>query len=551
MAARIELDEETRRHLLDAEFLPDAIIVNHKTYTPEVPVAAGYKGAVWRVRDEFGRQRALKLCTSADYQDRSYLQELSRASALERYPEFAHFVDAGLTELSLGAVPTQVFVCFVEEWVDGLTLENFFKEERDLVTAPLLLAYVRGICEALSALRSAGLRHDDLHAGNVMLARPVPGKLNSEWTIKIVDTGSMKPADSPVTKPKDDHRHFVDHLVLLWNTVYARKVLPIRDRRFLEEVSRLLQSMLDDDPSIALRDPAQVVGQFDLAYTRAATVRPDQDAEPSPKDPFEFISAEHIADDRVLVNIFARSCPFLDKVDGPDPCLVTGPRGCGKSTMFRWLSLKAHLHQSPTEIDSFRIAGFYASCSSDLQNRLGWIRTRALAERFRREIVHYFNLLLAREIVQTLTIISTRDDRITYWGFGASQEEDVCRFLLDALGPASSPRIQGVSRLVQVAEAIEAEMFSTHAQMLRGLNVTSFTSASFLGDLTSLLAKEVSFFATKRIAFLIDDYSTHRLPNDVQQVLNQVIWERRSSHVFKLSSEKSGAILWDSFGGAV
>lgn len=30
-------------------------------------------------------------------------------------------------------------------------------------------------------------------------------------------------------------------------------------------------------------------------------------------------------------------------------------------------------------------------------------------------------------------------------------------------------------------------------------------------------------------------------------ILNRVIWERRSSHVFKLSSEKYGAILTDSF----
>ena len=269
MAERIKLNDELKRDLMEPEMLPVSIKVRNREYTLERPFDAGYKSAVWRVRDEFGRKRALKLCTHDDYQDRSYLEELSIATALEPYPEFAHFVDAGLVELPIGDRPSQSFVCFVEEWIDGFTLESFVNEKTDLVTTSLLLAYVKGMCGALSALRNVGLRHDDLHARNVMLARPVPGRIPSEWTIKVVDTGSMKPADSPISKPKDDHRHFVDHLILIWNTVHARKILTVRDRRFLSEASRLLESMLDDEPSIALLEPAQVVNQFDLAYTRA------------------------------------------------------------------------------------------------------------------------------------------------------------------------------------------------------------------------------------------------------------------------------------------
>jgi hypothetical protein len=174
-----------------------------------------------------------------------------------------------------------------------------------------------------------------------------------------------------------------------------------------------------------------------------------------------------------------------------------------------------------------------------------------LAQRFRREIVHYFNLLLAREVVQTLSMIASRPDRETFWGFGLAQEEAVCQFLLERLGPESRPRIQGVSRLVQVGEAIEVEMFSTHGQMLRGLNLASCTSEAFLGDLSTLLARQVSYFGRKRITFLVDDFSSHRLPTDVQVVLNQVVWERRPSHVFKLSSEKYGAKLTDVLGATV
>lgn len=546
---RVQLTDELREHLLNQEYLPSSLEVNGKAYTPEAPVAAGFKGAVWRVRDEFGRRRVIKLCIHADYEDRSFLQELSRASALESFAEFAHFIDAGLVALTLGALPTQRFVCFVEEWIDGLTLDAFVAEQRDCITSSFLLAYVRGMCGALGALRTLGLRHDDLHARNVMLARPLKGALSPEWSVKVIDTGSLKPANGPTKKPKDDHRHFVEHIILLWNTIHSRRPLVVRDRRFLTETSRLLRTMLDDDPSVALHDPMQIYRQFELAHTRASIAR--SAAGGVPQSPFEFISAEHIADDQLLVRLFASSCPFLDKVAGPDPCLVTGPRGCGKSTILRWLSLKAHLHKPVSNLEPFRIAGFYVSCSSDLQNRLAWIRTSALAARFQHEIIHYFNLLLAREVFQTLSLLAMREDRDSYWGFGGEQEREVCRFLFEALGPASQPRIQGVSRLMQAVEAIEGEMFATHAQMLRGLNATNCTSAAFLGDLTSLLVKDVSFFEKKRIAFLVDDFSLHRLHEHVQVVLNQVIWERRSTHVFKLSSEKYGASFTDALDATI
>src|SRR5438876_5090252 len=154
--------------------------------------------------------------------------------------------------------------------------------------------------------------------------------------------------------------------------------------------------MLDTNPDVALRTPKKIREHFELAFTRAS-----QEAGERPVtlvSPFEFLSAEHITDDRLLVRIFAKSCPWLEKVSGPDPCLLTGPRGCGKSTIFRWLSLRAHLQKPAPEVEMLRLSGFYLSCSTDLQSRLAWIKTEALAKRFEREIVHYFNLLAAREI---------------------------------------------------------------------------------------------------------------------------------------------------------
>jgi serine/threonine protein kinase len=536
----IELSASIRDFLLKEDAL-DSFELHGRKYRADSPKAHGFLGVVWKVFDEHNRPRAAKFTTNQEFENKSYLQEISLAAKLEPYAQFARFADAGPVQLNVPEKTT--FICFIEEWVEGATLKQLLEKESLLITPSFLLAYVQQLSNVLSILGALQLRHDDLHAGNVMIVPPGPGDLSQVYSVKIIDTGSLKNASLPLRKPLDDHLQFVKHLIMIRNLLIRRKLLTHNDRKFVAEVDRLIHSMAEEDPSIALREPTQIVEAFESQRTKASAARTDTAVEMS--NPFEFISAEHIADDRLLEQIFAESCPWLEKIAGADPCLVTGPRGCGKSTIFRWLSLKTHLHKEAPQIERFKITGFYISCSIDLQNRLGWITSDAQAESLKYGIIHYFNLIVAREVLHTLIRISRRDDRESFWQFGKNEESAVHEFILKSI-QSTTRRLQGVPKLVQALELVEMEMYNVHSDMLRGkLNPDHCSAETFIGDFTTILVQKIPHFGRKKIAFLVDDFSVHRISEPVQKILNRVIWERRGSHVFKLSSEKHGAVLVD------
>lgn len=543
---RIVMDEETKKLLSDPTIMPNELqIKGKKYYLKEFISFKGFKSVVWKGVDEYGTILAIKFVTYEDYVDRPFLQEATRYALLRNYAEiFAFFYDADIIEIEINDKRKIKCICFIEEFIEGKTLEQYLKENE--ITPSFIINYIRKMCEALNILKELGYRHDDLHPGNVMIAYPKKGMLSDELTVKIIDMGSLKPYDAPLTKDKDDLGWFIEHLVLLYNASLfnssgQRKPLCLTQKRFLMEIKPLLNSMLEEDKQIALTESSKIKTQFEHAYIRAQY--PHRKDDLKLEDPFDYISAEHIANDRLLVSLFADSCPWVKEVISPNPILLTGPRGCGKSMVFRRFSLKALLNKSTDEIKNSRIAGFYISCSVDLRNRFGWITSEVLVNRFQKEIIHYFNLLLSREICHTLLLISQREDRETTFGFGEIQEKEMHTFLLNKLDIKEGERIklQGVTPLEHILDIIEYEMNYCYERFLKGYNLEFTTLMSFLPELTRFLKDKIGYFQDRQITFFLDDFSIHRISEPVQKILNPIIWDRQPYHIFKLSAEKYGA----------
>jgi Protein kinase domain len=555
-------DPEVKAALEDPRtFSNQDVVLRGRPFRPRRHIGGGMKGVLWECLDlTYDVPRALKIALPDDYADRSAIGEFDKVQRLRRYPQFAQLFEVDEdVEIDLPGIGKRRFVCFVEELVeDSQTLLDYLASQRGALTSTFVWNFVRDFCSALKALRHEGLRHDDLHSGNVLIVSPPGGSTSSDPSVKIIDMGCMVDVSAPPRPvqadgswiPKSDHLWFVGHIASSLNAMRDRAVLGLRDKRFIEKSVGILSSMLEDDPARQVVHPEDVLKFFRAAYEDSA--QPPETGRRTLRDPFEYVSAEFMADDSLLLRIFT-PVPWVEQIFGHDPVLVSGPRGCGKSTIFRWLSLRTHLDRPfrgkklPLE-EPFRTTGIYVSCGIELQNRFEWIR-RGTMPRHSDGVVHYFNLLLTRELLTTLHLASQKRIFALAYGLGPREEESVCRFVADQLH-FDRPFVGGASLYRQALDQIEIAMFECHSSMRRGEKPPNPTSRAYLVDLTSSLTRTIPALKTKKVAFLLDDYSLHRIPKHVQAVLNRIVWHRCDTHIFKVSAEKFGVYRSDSQGAS-
>ena len=539
-------------------------------------VGDGKTAVAWLASDSQNRNWVLKFALREEYNSHSLESEIARVNKLQT--DLVAKIDFfGVPKDDSGNLVLDEFYAIAVEWIDGVTLQDYLAAPDLALTVDAVCQMTRDLCEVLKCLADCNLSHSDLHDRNIMVytnTDPMSGAKTQR--LIAIDTGQLKTIERQSdllerwrTQLEDldnleeneqireekarllnwlnyfgrtDHEWVIKHLCDIYNALASSSLDAGRCLAFIKDVPHVLSRAIDPDPTARLNDP---VSLYNEVKGKAPTLL-DSD-ETHMQSPFDLPSAELIRSDRQLMSLFSDEYPRLDECRSNSPVYIYGPRGCGKSTILRSMSLNAILKSGEPELllAGIEFFGTYISCSTEFRSRF-WLFKEADFETLESHIVMYFSLLLTEGLCDTLDGIYKWDRGKGSDAFGLSDDiaQQCIQVIQKHLSLAVVTPYHQTSPFAQIRLLIRSKRDQLWKQILDRSTPQERPNAQLIFDIARDLETVCPFLKKKRLAFLIDDYSNQRIPSGLQRRLNQSItFAKQSNPIFKVSSEYFALIL--------
>ncbi len=426
-------------------------------------------------------------------------------------------------------------IVLIADYIRGPNLRDFIKERKQEITIPFICEFLEAMFDFFNELKSVNLVHGDFHTGNILVEDRSGSLRGPKNEFRVTDFGVAAVTSDPLSFT-DDYFQLASILRNLLESFDYASAEP-KDQFIFNKLNDefLTRHLVQEDQTIApmARNPELLFGrlkEFDDEYEKF-TVQTGSVL----VTPFDFLSCEQIGNvPAILKALYSDLFLGLNEIQGLNNLVVTGPRGCGKSTVFKNLSLRQKLGIVEADPASVSYIGLYYFCT-DLCFKFPRYQLPSREDAW--DIPVSF---------VTSTLLSELLDDVGCWAkkyFSADfsrEEARASQKLAEAL-ELNLPMVPG-GESFKALQPILAKCRRRAINDSRNYHNKDFVIKRNLGVDALHKACEVlrncfSFLKDRPFFFFLDDYSAPKVSMPLQSNLNRIFMQRTPHVFFKLSTE--------------
>lgn len=423
-------------------------------------------------------------------------------------------------------------IVLVFPFIEGRSLRDTLADKNSAFNVASILICLETLLELLAEMNARGISHGDLHTGNIIVEHRRFALRDSPFAFRVTDFGVADVTSDP--GPRDDfHQVGIVLNEMLRAVDFQAPGAPDDKFIFLQLRDVFVRYLTDDDPTRnSFARQARLL--FEQLRSLPARFRSSDAGKAEMTSPFDFLSCEQIGDASLLEALYSNRFLGIDVIRARNNMVLTGPRGCGKSTVFKSLSLPHRLKVTGAPPDTVQFIGIYYRCD-DLYFAFPNYQMPGRREAWDLPL-HFI----------TTTLLALLFEAIGEWGEKHFREEflriqpAVCARLWEVIGlqPPSQPNAYSFSALVRALQkertkAAERQKFAHSPDRGLGYNC----GVGVLTKACEALSEAFPFLRERPIYFFVDDYSSPKISVDLQRNLNRLLTQRTPFCFFKISTE--------------
>lgn len=475
--------------------------------------------------------------------------ELKKVSKLNLVQGVVHYHDHGYSQIThLG--DTEMFLYTVWDYIPpGENLSSFLVRVKNIDTS-FLLAVTERILHVLYGCEAKGVaRHGDLHAGNILIGaedlESYDDSMQRRQPIFVSDFGYG--ATGGGKTPKDDYLGLAEIINMMIARVDYAKATATH-KQILQAIKPMFAKLLRESQGTERRRPVDILhllkGIKEKAiYTKSFTGPMTQQAILS-RGSFQADAADGPGVGQFQVSemigerwewwlkLFVPTVPARSKILALDiPTVVTGPRGCGKTMLFRRLSERLMVECGPVPglPDPPEFVAFYVN-ANDIADAFAHFPNNPSTDDEAR-LICFANLCVLADLLAVESASAARKGTIP----SAPLLELVKRLLVS---DANNSLIIGEDRLEKYRSILEQTkwMFPA-ADAARFPGYHEMSQHRWLPHFARQARNCCSWIDDRAILLFVDDYSMPRVSESIQRVLNRSLLQRSPEILTKMATE--------------